>query len=88
MASKTAVVGSTVGLHARPASLLAAAVEDSGVEMTIGRDGEEAVDAASLLEVMSLGIEYGETVTITAAGEGAEAALEEIAKLIEANLDE
>lgn len=88
MASKTAVVGSTVGLHARPASLLAAAVEDSGVEMTIGREGEEAVDAASLLEVMSLGVEHGETVVLTAEGDGAEAALEEIAKLVESNLDE
>lgn len=87
MPTKTAVVGSTVGLHARPASLLAAAVEDSGIEISIGREGEEPVDAASLLEVMSLGIEYGETIVITTEGDGTEAILEEIAKLVESNLD-
>lgn len=87
MPTKTAIVGSTVGLHARPASLLAAAVEDSGIEISIGREGEEPVDAASLLEVMSLGIEYGETVVITTEGDETEAALEEIVKLVESNLD-
>ena len=48
MISRTVAIGSSVGLHARPASVLAEAVDDSGVEVTIAFDGEEA-DAASLL---------------------------------------
>ena len=54
MISRTVAIGSSVGLHARPASVLAEAVDDSGVEVTIAFDGEEA-DAASLLEIMTLG---------------------------------
>ena len=52
MISRTVAIGSSVGLHARPASVLAEAVDDSGVEVTIAFDGEEA-DAASLLEIMT-----------------------------------
>ena len=59
MISRTVAIGSSVGLHARPASVLAEAVDDSGVEVTIAFDGEEA-DAASLLEIMTLGAKHGD----------------------------
>ena len=59
MISRTVAIGSSVGLHARPASVLAEAVDESGVEVTIAFDGEEA-DAASLLEIMTLGAKHGD----------------------------
>ena len=39
MISRTVAIGSSVGLHARPASVLAEAVDDSGVEVTIADNG-------------------------------------------------
>ena len=45
MISRTVAIGSSVGLHARPANILAEAVDDSGVDVTISLGGEEA-DAA------------------------------------------
>ena len=44
MISRTVAIGSSVGLHARPASVLAEAVDDSGVEVTIAFDGESPHD--------------------------------------------
>ena len=74
MISRTVAIGSSVGLHARPASVLAEAV-DSGVEVTIAFDGEEA-DAASLLEIMTLGAKHGDVVTLSTEDDSAGAVLD------------
>ena len=55
MPSKTVTVGSSVGLHARPAALFVEAAGESGLDIEIGRPGEDAVDATSILGVMALG---------------------------------
>lgn len=87
MASKTVVVGSTVGLHARPASVIAEAAGEYDEDIFLSLEGEEddETDAASSLMIMALGAEHGDKVTVTS--ENA-AAVEEIAALIEKNLDE
>ncbi|AJE33395.1 MAG: HPr family phosphocarrier protein [Corynebacterium humireducens] len=87
MASKTVTVGSAVGLHARPAAIVAdaAAEYDDEILLTLvgDEDGEEA-DAASSLMIMALGAEKGDQVTVTS--DNAEA-VEKIAALIESDLD-
>lgn len=87
MASKTVTVGSAVGLHARPAAIVAdaAAEYDDDIILTLvgDEDGEEA-DAASSLMIMALGAEKGDQVTVTS--DNAEA-VEKIAALIESDLD-
>ena len=83
MISRTVAIGSSVGLHARPANILAEAVDDSGVDVTISL-GEEEADAASLLEIMTLGAKKGDTVNI----ESDDAtAVDELATLIASDLD-
>lgn len=87
MASKTVKVGSTVGLHARPAAVIsdAAAEYDEDIFLNLaGEDEDEETDAASSLMIMALGAEFGDEVTVTS--ENAEA-VEKIAALIEKNLD-
>ena len=87
MASKTVTVGSAVGLHARPAAIIAEAAEKYDDEITLAVDGgddDEGVDAASALMIMTLGAEKGATVVVTSDNE---AAVEEIAGLIERDLD-
>jgi phosphocarrier protein len=81
MPTRTAVIASTVGLHARPAGLfvgLAGEAVRAGVKVTIGRPGEEPVNAASILSVLSLGARHGDTVEVSAEGEEAEAVLERL----------
>lgn len=89
MVSKTVTVGSTVGLHARPATIIAEAAgeydEDIYLAILGAEDEEDPTEAASSLMIMALGAEHGDQVVVTS--ENAEA-VEAIAALIEKNLDE
>ncbi|MBA4607609.1 MULTISPECIES: HPr family phosphocarrier protein [Aeromicrobium] len=84
MPSKTVTVGSAVGLHARPAATIAAAVAETGVPVTLATAGGEPVDAGSALMIMTLGAGQGAEVTVESEDE---AALVKIAALVEADLD-
>lgn len=84
MPSKTVAVGSAVGLHARPAALIAEAVAASGATVTLAADGLEPVDAGSALMIMTLGAAKGAEVTIESDDV---AALEKVAELVAADLD-
>ena len=87
MPTTRVTIGSPVGLHARPARLLVEAAANLPVPLRIGRTESDAVDARSILAVMSLGVSGGEEVVLVAEGEGAEPALAEIAALLSSNLD-
>ena len=89
MPSEVVKIGSTVGLHARPAKLLATAAKAAGVAVTIGRPGEEAVNAASLLSIMAIGAKCCEDVEITVAdGDGADLVLASLVEIVATNHDE
>ena len=87
MAQRTATVASKVGLHARPAATFTAAVSEYDLDIEIALEGGEPVDASSVLGVMTLGAGCGDKVVLTAEGEGAEEALDELVKLLETDLD-
>ena len=87
MSQRTVIIASSVGLHARPAALFVQAATGTGLAVKIGRTGEEAVDARSILGVMALGAKHGEEVTLTAEGDGADSALEELVALLSRDLD-
>ena len=87
MPTRTVIVASSVGLHARPAALLASAVSDSGLDVTVALPGGDAVDAGSILEVMTLGAAHGDTVTLSADGDGAEGVLDSLVALLSRDLD-
>ncbi len=84
MASKTVTVGSSVGLHARPAAVIAEKADEFDDEILLSVAGEDPVDAASALLIMTLGAEKG--VEVTVESDNAEA-VELIAALIEQDLD-
>ncbi|MEY6569801.1 HPr family phosphocarrier protein, partial [Streptomyces sp. PGLac3x] len=87
MPERNVVIGSGSGLHARPASLFVQAAARQPVAVTVGRPGERAVDARSLLSVLALGAKHGETLVLAAEGEGADAALDELTALVAADHD-
>lgn len=86
MAQRTVTIASSVGLHARPAAFVEA-VNETGLEVEIGRPGDDAVDASSILGVMALGAKHGEEVVLTADGDGAEEALDGLVALLSRDLD-
>ena len=86
MTSRTATIASAHGLHARPAALFVQAVNDSGLTVTIEKDGREA-PAGSILGVISLAINQGDTVTVTAEGAHADDVLEQLVSFLETDHD-
>ena len=87
MAERTVTIASSVGLHARPASLFVRKVSAAGIDVEIGRPGEESVDAGSILGVMALGARHGEEVVLTSDDDGADAVLDELVALLATDLD-
>jgi phosphocarrier protein HPr len=85
--SQTAVVGSSVGLHARPATLIAQRAATLGAQIRIGNTGKAPVDARSALLLMTLGASQGDEVLVEAEGPDAESALAEIVAMVESDLD-
>ncbi|TIC80896.1 HPr family phosphocarrier protein [Nocardioides sp. GY 10127] len=84
MASTTVTVGSRVGLHARPAGLIAEAAGELDSEVLIGVPGDEPVDASSALLIMTLGASCGDTVEVSGENEADVAA---IAAMVAKDLD-
>jgi phosphocarrier protein HPr len=84
MPSKTVTVGSAVGLHARPAALIAEAVAKSGVPVTLATPGGNPIDAGSPLMIMTLGAKQGTEVVVSSDDE---AVLTQIAGMVATDLD-
>jgi phosphocarrier protein HPr len=87
MSERTVVVASSVGLHARPASLFSQAAAKTGVSITLTSAAGKSVNAASILGVLSLGIGHGEEVTLSSDAEGSDAALDELVAVLATDLD-
>jgi phosphocarrier protein HPr len=88
MPERTVVVGSKVGLHARPAALFVRAASTQPVPVTIAKPGGEPVPANSILSVLTLDAKGGQEVVLSAEGEGADAALDALAELLASDLDD
>ena len=84
MPSQTVTVGSRVGLHARPAALIAEAVGKAGVPVTLATPGGMPVDAGSPLMIMTLGAQKGAEVTVTSDDQSV---VDHIAGLVAQDLD-
>lgn len=87
MSIRTATIASRVGLHARPASLFVAEATKFGIPVTIQVGEKPAVDARSMLAVMTLGAKHGDVVTLSSDAEGADAALDALVAFLEIDHD-
>lgn len=74
-----------VGIHARPAGLLAKKVKEYASKIIITK-GEKSAEAQKLMAVMSLGVKKGETVTVTVEGDDEDKAYDEIEAFFKENL--
>jgi phosphocarrier protein HPr len=87
MATRDVVVGSRIGLHGRPAAIVVRTAAAQSVTIKISTGDKSPVDASSIIAVLALGAHGGDTVTITAEGEGAETALDALAEVLAKDLD-
>jgi phosphocarrier protein len=88
MPERRVVVGSKVGLHARPAAIFVQAAAKQAVKVRIAKgDGGAAVDARSILAVLGLDVRGGQEVVLSAEGDAAESALDELAEVVATDHD-
>lgn len=74
-----------IGIHARPAGLLAKEAKKINSKVILNVNGKSA-EATKLMAIMSLGVKHGQTVEITVEGEDEESAYEDIKAFFEQNL--
>lgn len=70
-----------VGLHARPAALLARSLAGLSADVTV-RFGDQRADGHSVLALLGLAARKGDTLVVDATGEQAEEAVTRISKLV------
>lgn len=81
------LVTNQLGIHARPASQIAREAQAFSASVQLVAE-EQAVDAKSILDVLTLAAGPGCAVEIRASGADAEAAVEKIAQLFAAKFGE
>jgi PTS hybrid protein len=81
--TRTLVLKNSLGLHARPAAVVARKASEFEAEVTLN-----GVDAASVLALMALGLTGGASVELSASGPQAQEALEALAAEIESGFGE
>lgn len=69
------------GLHARPATVLVNTASKFGADISLTY-GDKKVNLKSIMGVMSLGVQQGAEITITADGDDAEAAIAALTETI------
>lgn len=68
MKTFTYTITDEVGIHARPAGMLAKEAKGFKSEILIEKNGK-SVNATKLMMLMGLGVKCGDTVTVTVTGE-------------------
>lgn len=82
----TYIISDPLGIHARPAGLLARFARDfADTEVTI-RKKEAEVRATQLMRLMSLGVRQGDEITVSAEGANEEQAIEALKRFFTENL--
>ena len=83
MVSKEVTINNPTGLHARPASEFTRCAAKFKAAVTVSKNGGKAVNAKSMIMVLSQSIVKGTTITITANGEDEAEAVETLSALAE-----
>ena len=81
----TYTITDPVGIHARPAGLLAKAGKNYQSVINLQK-GEKSANVTRLMAVMGLGVKCGDTVTVTAEGADEETAIGEMETFFKENL--
>jgi phosphocarrier protein HPr len=85
--SRTVQIVNKRGLHARASAKFVTLASTQSVEIQVVKDGP-AVTGTSIMGLMMLGAAMGDTITISADGDGAESAVGALCELVEAKFGE
>ena len=87
MPSRTVDVRNKRGLHARASAKFVTLASELPAAVEVQKDGSK-VCGTSIMGLMMLGAAMGDSITISAEGEGAEEAVSRLAELVEAKFGE
>ncbi len=87
MIEKNFKIKNKLGLHARPAALLAQTVAKFQSKVAIIKNGQE-VDGDSILGIMMLAVEFGSEITVIVNGKDEKEAIKKIEELFTRKFDE
>jgi len=87
MIEKNFKIKNKLGLHARPAALLAQTVAKFQSKVSIIKNGQE-VEGDSILGIMMLAAEFGSEITVIVNGRDEKEAIEKIEELFAKKFDE
>ena len=85
MKTFTYTIQDEVGIHARPAGLLAKKAKEFQSAITLEKDGK-SVNLTKLMAVMCMGVKHGDTVTVSIDGTDEETAFAELQTFFQQNL--
>ncbi|MEW9547117.1 HPr family phosphocarrier protein [Nonomuraea sp. NPDC050783] len=83
MGERKVTVAAEVGLHSRPAATFVQRAMKAPMDITVTKmnSAKAPVSGKSILAIMALDVRQGETVVISAEGEGSEEVLDELAEI-------
>jgi phosphocarrier protein len=82
MAERTVTLSNKRGLHARASARFVTLAAGLPASVEVEKDGSK-VTGTSIMGLMMLGAAIGDTITIRAEGDGADAALDQLVQLVE-----
>ncbi|SMF79103.1 HPr family phosphocarrier protein [Allosphingosinicella indica] len=82
MVSRTVALSNKRGLHARASAKFVTLAAAQGAEVEVEKDGSK-VCGTSIMGLMMLGAAYGDSITISAKGDGAEAIVTALTELVQ-----
>jgi phosphocarrier protein HPr len=85
--SRSVLIGNKRGLHARASAKLVTLASAQPVALIVEKAGSQ-VTATSIMGLMMLGAAMGDTITISAEGDGAEDAVRAVVELVEGRFGE
>lgn len=86
MKSFTYTITDALGIHARPAGLLAREAKGFADTVIMVAKGEQTVKASQVMKLMGLGVRQGDEVRVTAEGADEDAAIAAMKAFFQANL--
>jgi len=87
MKQRTVLIENRRGLHARASAKFVTLASSHSAQVEVEKDGSK-VAGTSIMGLMMLGAAQGDSVTISATGEGAEQALDALCGLVESKFGE
>jgi len=88
MVARSVLITNRRGLHARASAKFVTLASAQQCELDVEKEGAGSVTGTSIMGLMMLGAAMGDTITISATGDHAEAAVAALVGLVEAKFGE